>query len=301
MEINWIEDFMTLSVTRNFSRAAETRNVSQPAFSRRIRNLEYWVGTPLLDRSVFPIALTPAGEAFRKRAEDVLRSLQYAREEARGMVARPDEVISFASLQTLAINFFPRWLTGIEAALGKLKTRVVPDNLSGCVEALISGSCDVMLCYSHPVVPMSLDPNRFPSVELAQDRILPVSAPGADGRARHDLGADTPVPYLCYSPESFLGRLVNPLVEAQGLNRFLSFHYENSMAEALKSAALAGAGVAWLPELAIRDELANGRLLPVGPAEFGLPVSVRLYRAAGPSTAEVERLWAHARPEANPR
>ena len=76
MEINWIEDFMVLSVTRNFSRAAETRNVSQPAFSRRIRNLEYWVGTPLLDRSVFPIALTPSGEAFRKRAEDVLRSLQ---------------------------------------------------------------------------------------------------------------------------------------------------------------------------------------------------------------------------------
>lgn len=162
MEINWIEDFMTLCVTRNFSRAAETRNVSQPAFSRRIRNLEYWVGTPLLDRSVFPIALTPAGEAFRKRAEDVLRSLQYAREEARGMVARPDEVISFASLHTLGINFFPRWLTGIEAALGRLKTRVLPDNLSGCVEALISGSCDVMLCYSHPGVVMSLDAARFP-------------------------------------------------------------------------------------------------------------------------------------------
>ena len=293
MEINWIEDFMVLSVTRNFSRAAETRNVSQPAFSRRIRNLEYWVGAPLLDRSVFPIALTPAGEAFRKRAEDVLRSLQYAREEARGMVARPDEVISFASLHTLGINFFPRWLAGIEGTLGKLKTRVVPDNLSGCVEALISGSCDVMLCYSHPGVQMSLDSARFPSVELAQDRILPVSAPDADGRPRHDLGGPQAVPYLCYSPESFLGRLVTPLVEAQGLNQRLIFHYENSMAEALKPAALAGAGVAWLPELAIRDELAQGRLLPVGPVEFGLPVSVRLYRMRDPASAEVERLWAH--------
>lgn len=293
MEINWIEDFMTLCVTRNFSRAAETRNVSQPAFSRRIRNLEYWVGTPLLDRSVFPIALTPAGEAFRKRAEDVLRSLQYAREEARGMVARPDEVISFASLHTLGINFFPRWLTGIEAALGRLKTRVLPDNLSGCVEALISGSCDVMLCYSHPGVVMSLDAARFPSVLLAQDRILSVSAPDAQGRPRHDPGAGTAVPYLCYSPESFLGRLVNPLVEAQGLKQRLVFHYENAMAEALKSAALAGSGVAWLPELAIRDELARGALLPVGPAEFGLPVSVRLYRMRDPAGAEVERLWTH--------
>ena len=31
MEINWIEDFMTLSATRNFSRAAEARNVTLPA------------------------------------------------------------------------------------------------------------------------------------------------------------------------------------------------------------------------------------------------------------------------------
>ncbi|MBA4491806.1 LysR substrate-binding domain-containing protein [Paracoccus sp. S1E-3] len=294
MEINWIEDFMVLAVTRNFSRAAETRNVSQPAFSRRIRNLEYWVGAPLLDRSVFPIALTPAGEAFRKRAEDVLRSLQYAREEARGMVARPDEVISFAALHTLGINFFPRWLAGIEAALGKQKTRVVPDNLSGCVEALISGSCDAMLCYSHPGVQMSLDSASFPSVELAQDRIVPVSAPDAQGRPRHDLGGSGPVPYLCYSPESFLGRLVQPLVEAHGLNQRLIFHYENSMAEALKPAALAGAGVAWLPELAIRDELAQGTLLPVGPPEFGLQVAVRLYRMRTPASAEMDRLWAHA-------
>ena len=68
MELTWIEDFMTLSVTRNFSRAAETRNVSQPAFSRRIRNLEYWNGARLLDRSVFPVALTPAfADRARKR------------------------------------------------------------------------------------------------------------------------------------------------------------------------------------------------------------------------------------------
>ena len=66
MEVSWLEDFLTLSVTRNFTRAAELRNVTQPAFSRRIRNLEYWVGAVLIDRSLFPISLTPAGEAFAR-------------------------------------------------------------------------------------------------------------------------------------------------------------------------------------------------------------------------------------------
>ena len=40
MEIKWLEDFVTLADTSSFSRAAELRNVTQPAFSRRIKQLE---------------------------------------------------------------------------------------------------------------------------------------------------------------------------------------------------------------------------------------------------------------------
>jgi len=75
MDTGWLEDFITLAEEGNFSRAAETRNLSQPAFSRRIRALEEWVGTELVDRDTHRIALTEAGEAFRAVAEDVLRRL----------------------------------------------------------------------------------------------------------------------------------------------------------------------------------------------------------------------------------
>ncbi|HWU74121.1 MAG TPA: LysR family transcriptional regulator, partial [Sphingomonas sp.] len=51
MELAWLEDFIALSETGNFSRAAELRHVTQPAFSRRIRALEDWVGTPLFERT----------------------------------------------------------------------------------------------------------------------------------------------------------------------------------------------------------------------------------------------------------
>ena len=40
MEIAWLEDFLALSATLNFSRAAEMRNLTQPTFNRRIKNLE---------------------------------------------------------------------------------------------------------------------------------------------------------------------------------------------------------------------------------------------------------------------
>ena len=47
MELIWLEDFLMLADTLNFSRAAELRHVTQPAFSRRIRALEGWVGADL--------------------------------------------------------------------------------------------------------------------------------------------------------------------------------------------------------------------------------------------------------------
>ena len=295
MELNWLEDFLTLSVTGNFSRAAETRHVSQPAFSRRIRNLEYWVGTPLVDRSVYPIALTPAGEAFRKKAGEALNALEYAREEAKGMVSRSEQMISFAALHTLALNFYPAWIGSLQKEIGEIKSRLIADNLSGCVEALMSGSCDLILCYSHPGVPTALDATLYPSVQLAEDAVVPVSAPNSDGEPKHRLFDDQPVPYLCYPPECFLGRIVNPIVETNNLNRHLTFQYENSMAEALKPVAVDGGGLAWLPEIAIRDELATGALVLAAETKFARPISIRLYRSIERSRPEVERLWAFAK------
>ena len=62
MNLIWLEDFLALAATGNFSRAAEERHSSQPAFSRRIRGLEEWVGADLFDRSTQPARLTEVGE-----------------------------------------------------------------------------------------------------------------------------------------------------------------------------------------------------------------------------------------------
>lgn len=51
METKWLEDFVSLAETRSFSRSAQLRHVTQPAFSRRIQALEAWAGADLVDRS----------------------------------------------------------------------------------------------------------------------------------------------------------------------------------------------------------------------------------------------------------
>ena len=86
MNLIWLEDFLALAATGNFSRAAEDRHSSQPAFSRRIRALEQWVGVDLLDRTTQPAKLTPAGEWFRQVAEDLLATVTRMPDEAKRVV-----------------------------------------------------------------------------------------------------------------------------------------------------------------------------------------------------------------------
>jgi len=79
METKWLEDFVSLAETRSFSRSAQLRHVTQPAFSRRIQSLEAWAGTDLVDRSSYPTQLTPAGEILYAKALEFVQSLQNTR------------------------------------------------------------------------------------------------------------------------------------------------------------------------------------------------------------------------------
>jgi LysR family transcriptional regulator, hypochlorite-specific transcription factor HypT len=51
MELIWLEDYFALAEILNFSRAADLRHVTQPAFSRRIKAVESWVGAALFSRT----------------------------------------------------------------------------------------------------------------------------------------------------------------------------------------------------------------------------------------------------------
>ncbi|WP_324769717.1 LysR substrate-binding domain-containing protein [Pokkaliibacter plantistimulans] len=291
MEVSWLEDFLTLAVTRNFSRAAELRNVTQPAFSRRIRNLEYWVGATLVDRSIFPIILTPAGDVFRKTAQETLDSLRNGREEAQGFVPKAGEIVSIAASHTLAVSFFSDWHMKLQAKIGKIKVRVVADHVAGCIEALITDNCDLMLSYSNPALPSLADIERYPYLTLSQERLVPVSIPKPDKTPFFDLNSEKTLPLLCYSSNSYLGRLTAAIIEREKLSPRLDFSVECSMSEVLKRGALAGAGIAWIPEGAARQELDSGALVIAGGINFTSPLAISLFRKIEPTRTEVEKVW----------
>lgn len=291
MEVKWLEDFLSLVATRSFSRSAEARRVTQSAFSRRIRSLEVWLGTELLDRSTYPITLTPDGRAFRETAEEVVRLVYLSRTEFRDRQRgerTQTPAIALTALHTLAITFLPQWLTSIRARIGPLTTRVLPENFNICVQALVEGGYDFFLSFHHPSIPVPLEPGRFPHLVVGRDDLTAVARP--DQAAAWQ--AEGRMPLLQYSRGSFLGLLASIAQGQEGAPPVYVAHTnENSMAEAMKFMALEGHGVAWLPRALIARDIAEGLLVVVAPE---MPMEVRLYRNAERTRLLAEQVWTAA-------
>jgi DNA-binding transcriptional LysR family regulator len=283
METKWLEDFVSLAETRSFSRSAQLRHVTQPAFSRRIQSLEAWAGVDLVDRSSYPTRLTAAGATLYEQALEVLQALQTTRAMLRGHTAPGQDVVAFAVPHTLAFTFFPAWVSGLRAHFGPLKSRLIALNVHDAVTRLVEGNCDLLIAYHHPSQPYQLGADRFDMVSLGQEVLAPYAKPDTQGAPLFRLPGkpDQPLPYLAYAEGAYLGQMVDLMLKDAPAAIHLDRVYETDTAEGLKAMALEGHGVAFLPSGAVQNELRAHQLVSALPPEWAnlqITMEVRAYR-----------------------
>ena len=281
METKWFEDFVSLAETRSFSRSAQLRHVTQPAFSRRIQSLEAWAGLDLVDRSSYPTRLTPAGDTLLAQALEILGSLQATRNMMRGHKAAGLDMIEFAVPHSLAFTFFPHWVMDLRKRLGATKSRLIALNVHDAVMHLVEGSCDLLLAYHHPSQPLPLNPDRYEMLSLGRETLAAYAKAGPDGQPLFSLPAATgqTVPFLAYASGAYLGRLVEVITKLAPEPLQLGSIYETDMAEGLKAMAIEGHGLAFLPASSVRKELKSKRLVRAAPpGEHEIEMEIRIYR-----------------------
>jgi DNA-binding transcriptional LysR family regulator len=127
---------------------------------------------------------------------------------------------------------------------------------------------------------MLLDGDQFPYRVIGVDRMVPVSAPNADGEMLHQLpgSARSPIHYLAYPPGVFLDRIVGTIIQNCGIDLHLQRHFENPMAEGLKYMAMQGHGIAWLPQSSVAHEIDVGQLLTPRDPMTEAALEIRFYR-----------------------
>jgi len=75
MELRHLRYFAAIAEAENFSRAARTLRIAQPALSQRRRDLEAELGLALFERKGRGIRLTPAGRYYLEEVRQVLARL----------------------------------------------------------------------------------------------------------------------------------------------------------------------------------------------------------------------------------
>jgi DNA-binding transcriptional LysR family regulator len=290
VHLDWLEDFLTLAEERNFSRAAQRRNITQPAFGRRIRSLEQWVGASLFTRTTAGTALSPAGEQFQGYIQVSVRDLYRARAAALEVAHQAESVLTVAATHALSFTFFPQWI--VEHAPHE-PINLKSDSMQACERMMQRGEASFLLSHHHPLLQTSLDTKDFVRVEIGDDLLVPVCQPNETGAPRWTLDA-AEVPYLAYSPESGLGRILKADWASRRITPPLEVVLQSRLAAALLSMAIDGRGVAWVPLSLAQLPLASGKVMVAGPETYSTKIAITLARPTISLSKVSELLWSAA-------
>ncbi|UTW44439.1 LysR family transcriptional regulator [bacterium SCSIO 12696] len=295
MELKWLLDFVSLANSGSFSKAAEDRHVTQSAFSRRIRSLEDWLGTTLVDRTSHPISLTNAGYRFVETANQTIRILYKVREDFSTTESGKRPTLTIGITNHLSVYFFPAWFKSMEKDLGDFRFRL-SSSIKGGVdfyESLKHQEFDLLIVYGDSISPISLDASKYESIQLGEDILLPVCSRALQNRELFQFPGtpEKPIPYLSYMNYSSVTKMIHEVTT----NSLTPFYFEKvietSTAEAIKSMVMEDFGVGWLPKSTIEQELEQGEVIVLGEGAYNIPLKVEIYRYMANIKPEIMNFW----------
>ncbi len=295
MRLEWLEDILAIAETGSFSGAAERRNLTQSAFSRRIQQIEEHVGVELFDRSRKPVQLRPTTLAQGAQIEQISSALRQLVVDLR----RGDRVASnrivIASQHALTTSFAPRIVNDILNGGEEVYVRLRSANLDGCYGLLLSRQADLAVVYALPDADEQMTGDFLDSIDIGPDRLVPVLRTDL---ARPYLAGECPadVPYIAYPPDVFFGVVMaERILPLLGPGRGALPRAETALTHAALEMAAAGVAVAWVPETLARLDLRHERVADLSATLPSTPLTVRAVRLKGtPSHAEIV-VWDHLR------
>ncbi len=269
--------------------------MSQPAFSRRIKTLEKWLGAELIDRTVQPVKLTNAGEVFKPVALEIVLLAYQSRDNAYTQISADVGKICFSTVSTLAQFFVPAWLKQLRPLVESTSISVRTDfrGVSEYLAALEDGTVDFFICYEDPAKTIVNFTEKFSSILLGTESLIPVVKPDNHGNPAYWLPSCKPgstIPYLHTYSKPYLWPIRQLLEERFGHLRFVPV-YESTIATAIRAMVIEGYGVAWIPRSIVTDDLDAGRLVLAAEESDAVPLDIKIYRY-GPNTKPgTEKFW----------
>jgi DNA-binding transcriptional LysR family regulator len=269
MDLMQLETFLAVAEERSFSRAAARLHRTQPAVSQAIAKLEAELGETLLERSSRDGTLTDAGEVLREYAQKLLN----LRTEAAGALSELRELhrgrLNLAANEYTCLYLLP--------VLDEFRRRN-PLIKVAVQRALASRIPDEVLLHSVEIGVVSFRPDdpQIRSVVVYRDELDFVVNPGSA------LAKEGEVSIRQLGAENFIAHNISSPQRQKVIDTFkrhktpLRMGVELPSLEAIKRFVEMGNGVALVPGLTVRTELASGALVRVRVRELQLERKLRL-------------------------
>jgi len=143
MELRHLRYFIAVAEAGSLTVAAEKKlHTAQPSLSRQIRDLEYEVGVPLVNRSVHGIELTAAGRAFLDHARLALTQAEAAKEAARRAAQPAMPTFALGFLTGTEMDWLPEAMRILHDELPNIQVTVSSQYSPALADALMRGRLD---------------------------------------------------------------------------------------------------------------------------------------------------------------
>jgi DNA-binding transcriptional LysR family regulator len=260
MNIEQLYTFQEVARLGSFSEVAKKLGLSQPAVSFQIQKLEQELGIRLIDRSQRAVTLTAAGKrllAFAEAVDMEREHLKYDLEQMRDEVAG-DLLISASTIP--GEYLLPPLLAKFKQLHPAVKIQVdVSDSLT--VIGRVGGNkAEIGFCGAAP------EGRDLEFFRIAGDEIVLIVPPEHPfvKKGEIDPAELAGEPFIFREPTSGTQRSLQDLLAKAGVDiRKWPPHLVLGSTQAVMLAVAAGAGVAFISDLAVKS-LAPGRVVPVG-------------------------------------
>lgn len=247
MEMQQVRYFVALADTLNFTRAAEKCNVSQPALTRAIQQLEHELGGPLFHRERGNTHLSELGRMMFPYLETVEESCRAARDQARAVKRLEQATLTIGTMCTIGPQLISDLLVRFRAQHPNVEVRVIDTGGPQMIELLQKGDLEVAVVGVPDELPDSL--HQLPIFEESFVIVLPQN---------HRLCARNPIPAAELDQEPYVSRtncevfepVRNALVE-RGVN--LRQVFSSPRDDWVQGMIKAGLGLGFFPEFSVTD------------------------------------------------
>jgi DNA-binding transcriptional LysR family regulator len=255
MNLHHLKVFLAVAQAGSVSRGAQTLHISQPAVTREIRELEASLGLALFDRHPRGVTPTEGGQRLLQFAERIFALEQAAERDLRDLAGLGHGELLLGASATLGAYWLP-------PRLNRFRER----HPGVFVSLQMSNTQEVLQQLDDTLINLGFVEGPFPAADyahhlLARDRLLPVAGPSHPLAGRHGLRMAELQEHELYLRETGSGARasIEQAYRAHGLEARAAMIGGGT--EPLKRLIAGGRGIAWLSQLVVDEELADGRLV----------------------------------------